>query len=91
LGPKKDVVEAEIRKRAGNPDITKAQEAAEKARNFFQQKRDDVISILRTAKSDRDDSFLDKLLEDAEKVKAYTFNDFIHYWQPSIGSPAEAL
>jgi hypothetical protein len=35
-----DVVETEIKKRAGNPDTTKAQEAAVNGRKFFEQKRD---------------------------------------------------
>ena len=45
-----DAVEIEIGKRAGNPDTTKAQEAGDKGRVFFEQKQGDVTSILRTAK-----------------------------------------
>src|SRR5258708_30105419 len=63
-----DAIEREIRKRAGNPDTTKAKEVAEKSRTFFEQKRDDVVSILRTVKGVRDDTFLQKLLEEAEEI-----------------------
>lgn len=55
-----DAVETAIKKRAGNPDTTKAQEAADKGRRFFEQKRDDVISILQTAKAIRADPILEK-------------------------------
>jgi hypothetical protein len=75
-------VETEIRKRAGNPDTRQAKETAAKARGILEQKKADVISILRTAKDGYDDSLLDKLLEDAEKVRAYTSNEFIQDWQP---------
>jgi hypothetical protein len=78
-----DAVETEIERRAGNPDITKAQNAADNARTLLEQKRDDVISILRTAKGLRNDPFLDKLLEEAEQVKAISPQELITYMQPS--------
>jgi len=77
------VVETEIRKRAGNPDTSEAQEAAEKGRKFFEHKRDDVASILRTAKGVRDDSFLDKLIEETEATKVYSLAEFVGAMQPS--------
>jgi hypothetical protein len=77
-----DVIEAEIRERAGNPDLSQAFEASNKVRLLFGQKRDDVISILRTAKS-KDDQFLGKLIEEAEKVKAFTDGEFVAYLRPS--------
>lgn len=76
-------VETEIRSRAGNPDTAEAQNAANKGRKLFDEKRGDVVSIIRTAKGVRDDTFLDRLLEDAEKVKAHTSGEVIGYWQPS--------
>jgi hypothetical protein len=78
-----DAVETEIKKRAGNPDTTKAREAAERGRKFFEQKRDDVVSILRTAKSVRDDSFVERLIEETEELKVFTFPEFVKYMQPS--------
>jgi Predicted nucleotide-binding protein containing TIR-like domain len=78
-----DYVEAEIKRRAGNPDTTKAQKAADEGRKFFEKKRGDVISILQIAKGDRDDPFLGKLIEEAQKLKAGTAVDYILSWRPS--------
>lgn len=78
-----DEVEKQIRKRAGNPDTTKAQEAAEKGREFVEQKRDDIASILRTAKGVRDDSFLDKLIEETEATKVFSLAEYIEVMKPS--------
>jgi hypothetical protein len=77
------VVETEIKKRAGKATTTKAREAADKGRKFFEEKRDDVISILQTAKALHADPFLEKLLEEAEQVKALTRPEFIVYMRPS--------
>src|ERR1017187_2042505 len=68
-------VEAEIARLAGNPDISKAEAAAEEGREFIAQKQSDVISILRTAKASKEDPFLDKLLEETEKVIPPTGHD----------------
>jgi hypothetical protein len=76
-------VEAEIKRRAGDPETTKAGEEAEKGRKFLEQKRNDVISILRTAKGLRDDPFIDKLLEETERVEAAARNEVIARWRPS--------
>jgi hypothetical protein len=76
-------VETEIKKRAGKPNTTEAQEAADKGRKFFEQKRDDVISILQTAKALHADPFLEKLLEEAEQAKTFTAPDFVKHMAPS--------
>lgn len=78
-----DAVETAIKKLAGNPDTTKAQAAADEGRRFFEQKRDDVASILRTAGSAHDDPFLEKLLEEVEQEKVPTLPEFINYARPS--------
>src|SRR5271167_4780704 len=77
-----DAVETEIRMRAGYPDTTKAREAADKGRKFFEDKRDDVVSILGIAKGPRDDPFLDKLIEETKEVKAFTASEIIDYMRP---------
>jgi hypothetical protein len=78
-----DTVKGEIKRRAGNPDLSEAREAAAKAHEFFQQKRDDVISILRAAKGKRDDPFLEKLLEETEGGKVFSVAEIINYMRPS--------
>ncbi len=76
-------VEAEIRRRAGDPDTSSAQAESDRVRKVFQQSRDDVISILRTAMSKHDDPFLDKLREEAEQERALTAGEIIHHMRPS--------
>ena len=76
-------IETEIKRRAGDPDIAVAQESSKRGRVFFEQKRDDVISILRTAKDLRADPFFDKLLEEAEQTKVLTGPEIISGAQPS--------
>jgi hypothetical protein len=78
-----DLVKEEIRRRAGNPDLSQASETSNKVRLLFVQKRDDIISILRTAKGKHDDQFLGKLIEEAENVKAFTDLEFVEYLRPS--------
>lgn len=78
-----DFVKAEIRKRAGNPDLSQALEISKKVRGGFEQRRDDVISILRTAKGNQDDQFLEKLIEETEKLKAFTEAEFVACLRPS--------
>lgn len=78
-----EAVEAAIKKRAGNPDTTKAEEAADRGHKFFEQKRDDVVSILRTANGVRSDSFLEKLIEEVEQIRVSTALEFVTYMRPS--------
>jgi CAP12/Pycsar effector protein, TIR domain len=77
------VIEAEIRRQAGNPDTAEAEAASQKAREVFRQKRDDVISILGVADGKHDDPFLKKLLEEAEEEKVITATDYANYRRPS--------
>lgn len=78
-----DVVENEIERRAGNPDTSKMEQAADKGRAFVEHKRDDVASILRNVLRSNDDPFLAKLLEETEAIKPPTRNEFIRFLQPS--------
>jgi len=76
-------IEAEIRKRADNPDTSTAEAASQKARGVFGDKRDDVISILRVANDKYNDTFLGKLLEEAEGSKVFTATEFVQHLRPS--------
>ena len=78
-----DAVETAIKKRAGNPDISKAQQASDECRRVLEEKRDDVASILRTANQGRNDPFLDKLIEEVEQTNALTASEFIIHLRPS--------
>jgi hypothetical protein len=78
-----ETVETAVRIRAGNPDLSEALAASEKARLLFQQRRDDIISILRTVKGKHDDQFIEKLVEEAEEAKAFREAEFLAYLRPS--------
>lgn len=76
-------IETEIRSRAGNPDTSEVDAASGKARGVFREKRDDLISMLRVAGGKFDDTFLGKLLEEAEKAVVFTATEYVQYMQPS--------
>jgi hypothetical protein len=67
-----DVIKAEIRKRAGNPETARAEELANEGRELFERKHGDVVSILQTAKTAHTDPFLDKLLKETETIQPAT-------------------
>ena len=79
------VVEAEIRRRAGDPDLSEALRKSHEIRLFFDQKRGDIVSILRVAKGKHEDQFLEKLIEEAEKVEALTEAVFVECLRPQGG------
>lgn len=86
-----DFIETEIRQRAGNPDLSKIRETSDQARVLFERKRDDIVSILRTFIGKREDQFVQRLLEEAEKTKACTQADFIACFRPSEISSRDSL
>jgi len=76
-------VEKEIRRLAGNPDISKAEKAFEESGKFLETKRDDVLSILRTsAVSGKADSFIERLIEEVEGIKVYTATEIAAAMRP---------
>jgi hypothetical protein len=85
------VVEAEIRKRAGNPDVTEARTLAEKGQGLFERGRDSVTSILQTCVGIHDDAFLKKLLEEVEQVKIHARAEFLHHMQPAQFMSRDAI
>jgi len=77
-------IEQAIKKRAGNPDTSACEKSADEVRRTFQQRRDDALSILRTIRnSGNDDKFLEKLLEEIEKIEVFGAGDFIQALRPS--------
>lgn len=76
-------VEKEIRRLAGNPNTNKAERAFEGSSKFLETKRDDVLSILRTsAGSGKDDSFIERLIEEVEGIKVYTAAEIVGAMRP---------
>lgn len=78
-----EFVDTEIKKRAGNPDISQALELSRITEQIFEQTRDDLLSILRVANGHNNDQFLGKLIEEAQRIKINKDADFIDYFRPS--------
>lgn len=85
------VVEAEIRRRAGNPDLTEAEKLADKGQKIFDRSRDSVTSILQTCVGIHDDPFLRKLLEEVEQLKIQTRAEFVYHMQPARFMSRDAI
>ncbi|HEX4164438.1 MAG TPA: hypothetical protein VHZ55_03110 [Bryobacteraceae bacterium] len=58
-------IEAEIKRRAGNPDISDAEKLAADGRRLFEQRQDDIVSILQASKRS-DNKFLENLIQEIE-------------------------
>ncbi len=69
--------------RAGNPDLSQAEEIAKEAKSVFEDKRAEIISLLTTVLTERDDSFISNLKSEAESAKIFHGADFVKYFQPS--------
>lgn len=67
----RDVV-AEVKRRAGDPDLSAAQEASKNARHALEAGRADIKSILSAYLKDNPDDLIHELQETAEKVLAGT-------------------
>jgi predicted nucleotide-binding protein len=65
-------VEAEIRARAGDPDLSDARRLSGAAREAFANAKADIVSILTAAVNERRDDFIERLLGQAEKTLALT-------------------
>lgn len=77
-----DAVKNEIAQKAGSPDLGSAKESAKRGMKLFDEKRDQIVSILETANSRRKDSFLERLREEAMKERVVTASDYVGYLHP---------
>jgi predicted nucleotide-binding protein len=78
-----DEVRRAVYEIAGDPDLELAKEFAKSTRTVLEDSREEIISLLTTALEDRDDPFLIKLKEQAEKAKAYSASDFVKRLRPT--------
>lgn len=78
-----DVVRDPIRSKGGDPDLKAAEAAAERGRETFAESRAEVVSLLHTVLTEKDDPFLTGLLAEAEKARVLHGVDFIRYFQPT--------
>lgn len=78
-----DAVKSEIFLRAGSPDLTKIYESSASARERFEDRRSQILSILETYLSRRPDSFLQRLLEEAKNTKPLHSTHYIANVRPT--------
>jgi len=71
-----------IRRMAGEPDLTNAGSAADKAAELFEFSKSELISILQNELDDRDDSFLENLKEQLGKLSAMSPSDIAQARSP---------
>lgn len=77
-----DAVRDAIYNIAGNLDLKPIEELSEKASNFLDDKRSEVVSLLTTLLEERDDTFITKLKKEAEEIRVFSTSDFINYYRP---------
>lgn len=78
-----DNVRGLIFKRAGDPDLKTAQSVADEGRKLFEEKREELLSILEAALTDRKDSFLERLRDEVKAKKAFTAAEAVQALMPS--------
>lgn len=78
-----DEIESVIRKIAENPDLGPAQQLAAKAASAFQSSKPDVLSILTTALSEREDAFIASLKEQVEQIAVLSRDQVLRQCIPS--------
>jgi hypothetical protein len=67
---------------AARPDLSEAERMRAAGTELFQTKREEVVSILHSVASTRKDAYLNKLLEEAGKIRVFTKIDFVDFWKP---------
>jgi predicted nucleotide-binding protein len=95
---KPEHVEAVIFRRAGDPDLEKVRTLAGEGQELLEQRRSDVVSILQTAGRGREDPFIDKLGEEAGKIRSYKQGDAVGsvrpksaYWSRDVLAMSQGL
>ncbi len=78
-----DEVQRVIYENAGNPDLKVAHEICKEGRILFDEKRNDIISILETVLATRQDSLVSKFKDKAEGQQIYSATDLINRQKPS--------
>ncbi|WP_330084341.1 TIR domain-containing protein [Methylocystis iwaonis] len=71
-----------IRERAGNPDLTKAHQAAKKSNEAFHDSKAEIVSILEIELAKHSDPFLLNLKNRLEKTEPMSKTDFARHWSP---------
>lgn len=67
---------------AGNPNVSPAQEAAASAIKTFENAIAEITSILTLHMETKTDTFIEKLLNDIEKIRPLSANSIVQAWMP---------
>ncbi len=79
-----DDVRSAIFKLAGDPDLSSYQDSSRRARRLFEDKKEELLSILQAVTNEKkEDAFVGRLRDEAQKTKAFAGSDFIATQQPS--------
>jgi len=78
-----DTITGSIYKAAGNPSLTAARSLAESAETAFVDDKPEVLSLLSTAISEREDPFISDLKKEVEQTVALSQVEIIHRLRPS--------
>lgn len=71
-----------IYENAGNPDLSSFKKLSDRGKDLFNEKLPELKSIIETALEIKDDSFLQKILEELDERKILTARDFIEAVMP---------
>lgn len=69
---KSEIIEAEIYRLAGNPELSAARKASEAGASLFNEKRGDLLSILHVSTASSAEPYLQKLLDETNAVELFT-------------------
>jgi hypothetical protein len=75
-------IEAEIHRRAGAPDLSAAQAAANAGTALFEEKRDALASILHASAAPPSEPYLQKLLEETNSIVPTTKDLYLEFRRP---------
>lgn len=78
-----DEVRSVIMGKAGNPDLSQVQKIAQKGEHLFEEKREQLLSILQLSLSQQKDSFVERLLEEGKKARLVSASDVVKAARPS--------
>ena len=78
-----DVVKDHVRAVAGNPDMAAAQELYKDGCTLFDDAKEEILSLLSSALSAKDDAFLKRLQDEVNSLKILRANDVLSVWSPS--------
>jgi predicted nucleotide-binding protein len=77
-------VRSAILKMAGDPDLGSYQDPSRRAKRLFEEKKEELLSILQAVTNEKkEDAFVGRLRDEAQKTKAFSGSDFIAAQQPS--------